>query len=1153
MGFWKKLSSRTKVSTQEGSVNQGSPSTAPAPTSHPQGLEIVSEGSNPIIDIVVIHGLNGHREKTWTAKNGVHWLRDLLRIDIPEARILSWGYDAKTHAASSSDTSCAFLYDHARTLVSDLNRRRMLTKTSERPIIFIAHSLGGIVVKSALIHSDSARKGALLDQRSIKLSTYGIVFMGTPHQGGNGVQLGRILINAASVFVQADDRLLKHLERDSEWLLQQPGQYGPISGEFVTKFAYEEYETPIAMGKKILVVPRASAVVPGQADAEPIAIHANHKNMVKFKSKEDVGYITILENLQIMMKDAEAVIRARWEAERRADNARADGKDFSLEFSLSEVNDVNHFVARNEELAQLKKILTNSHDRRTVAIHALGGMGKTQLAITFAKQNRNDFSAVFWMNATDKETLKQSFLRAADRILRQRSPLSYVEDAVASNDPDMIVKAVGRWLSERSNNQWLIIFDNYDHPTLGDSVGSRHSQHDDSIVTKDYDIRPFFPETHHGAIIITTRSSLVKIGETVRLKKLECIEDGLKILESTSRRERLMQDPAAVRLAEKLDGLPLALATAGAYLDQVAMSCAEYLQLYQESWGRLQESSPQLLSYEDRAMFSTWNISYENVEKLNQSSAMLLKLWAYFDHEDLWYELLSDAKKRTPPWLQVLTDKLTFVKSMRLLCDHGLVEANTVFGENETGSPGYSVHGCVHAWMIDVLHKKTDRDMVRIAATCVASLIPSKKDKEYWLIQRRLLRHADRCLEMMTESTEMPDFAPWIYREFGSLFRHQDRLKKAQTMYERSLQGNEKTLGPMHTLTLGTVHDLGLTYEKLGEFKEAEAMHKRALQGYEEALDPKKVSNTMNSLALLYFKQDRFAEAEVMYEQTLKRYETSLGPEHASTLRVVDNLANLYCGQGRLDEAERLYKRALQGKEKTLGPNHTSTIKTVNNLGSVYFEQDRLDEAEILCQQALQGQEKVLGPDNTSTLRAVSNLGSIYLEQGRLDEAERMCKRVLEGKEKALGPEHTSTLKAVHKLGRIYFRQGRPNEAEILYQRALQGQEKSLGPNHTSTINAALNLGVFYDHRGRFEEAETMYMRVLEGYEKVFGSIAFKTHLTSLRILENLADIYQHVNKPELAEKCYLQAHSGLEMALGENHERTIKVKRKLEDLGLCD
>src|SRR4029077_140257 len=103
----------------------------------------------------------------------------------------------------------------------------------------------------ALIHSDSARAGALEHHRSIKLSTYGIIFLGTPHQGGDTVALGRLLVNIASVFVPADHRLLQHLERDSEWLQQQLGQYGPIGTEFVTKFAYEEYPTSTVLGHSI--------------------------------------------------------------------------------------------------------------------------------------------------------------------------------------------------------------------------------------------------------------------------------------------------------------------------------------------------------------------------------------------------------------------------------------------------------------------------------------------------------------------------------------------------------------------------------------------------------------------------------------------------------------------------------------------------------------------------------------------------------------------------------------------------------------------------------------------------------------------------------------------------------------------------------------
>ena len=67
----------------------------------------------------------------------------------------------------------------------------------------------------------------------------------------------------------------------------------------------------------------------------------------------------------------------------------------------------------------------------------------------------------------------------------------------------------------------------------------------------------------------------------------------------------ILLDPDATKLAKELDGLPLALATTGTYLDQVAISLSDYLCLYKESWMQLQKSSPELSSYEDRTLYST--------------------------------------------------------------------------------------------------------------------------------------------------------------------------------------------------------------------------------------------------------------------------------------------------------------------------------------------------------------------------------------------------------------------------------------------------------------------------------------------------------------------------------------------------------------------
>lgn len=163
--------------------------------------------------------------------------------------------------------------------------------------------------------------------------------MGTPHQGGSGVALGRLMVNVASVFVAADDRLLQHLKRDSEWLQQQLGQYGPISGDFVTKYAYETYATPTVLGRFTVVscvvvnvqrlstnaqqvVPRASAVAPGAADGEPIAIHSDHINMVKFESKSASGYRTVSGHLQRMAACAIDAIGGRWDTESKVDAGR---------------------------------------------------------------------------------------------------------------------------------------------------------------------------------------------------------------------------------------------------------------------------------------------------------------------------------------------------------------------------------------------------------------------------------------------------------------------------------------------------------------------------------------------------------------------------------------------------------------------------------------------------------------------------------------------------------------------------------------------------------------------------------------------------------------------------------------------------------------
>lgn len=89
--------------------------------------------------------------------------------------------------------------------------------------------------------------------KAIKLSTYGVMFFGTPHQGTDSASWGKVLVNVASLFRHTSKALLEHLERDSEWLEMQLEQYNAISSDIFTIFCYESYPTPLPAGRSMMV------------------------------------------------------------------------------------------------------------------------------------------------------------------------------------------------------------------------------------------------------------------------------------------------------------------------------------------------------------------------------------------------------------------------------------------------------------------------------------------------------------------------------------------------------------------------------------------------------------------------------------------------------------------------------------------------------------------------------------------------------------------------------------------------------------------------------------------------------------------------------------------------------------------------------------
>jgi tetratricopeptide (TPR) repeat protein len=322
---------------------------------------------------------------------------------------------------------------------------------------------------------------------------------------------------------------------------------------------------------------------------------------------------------------------------------------------------------------------------------------------------------------------------------------------------------------------------------------------------------------------------------------------------------------------------------------QTGTNAKEYLELYRISWSDLQSQSRPTRHYQQGNMVQTWMVTYQEIQKRDPTAAKLLLLLAFFDNQDIWYELLRSGLNCSglPPWFKMaVSSKLVFKTKVKALVGFSLVET-----KQQGGS--YALHPVVQDWC----HHVADYDNLtcqlhELALMSVGYMVPHDSEREYAEIQQRLLPHANYLISRESGRWQSDTIDMWnALNSIGNLYTHQGKLKEAEEIYQRALEGKKKALGPDHSSTLATVNNLGLLYSHQGKPKEAEEMYQRALAGKEKAL----------------------------------------GPDHLSTLNTVNNLGLLYSHQGKPKEAEEIYQRALTGKEKALGPDHSKTHTAANN------------------------------------------------------------------------------------------------------------------------------------------------------------------------------------------------------------------------------
>ena len=249
-----------------------------------------ASGNLHLLDLVFIHGLIGDREHTWThPKSAEPWPKTLISEEFPEARLLSYGYDAYV-ALKKEPVSSNRLSSHSLDFLNAIIAIRQTEGSEPRPLIFVAHSLGGIVCKDALLQSSKSND---LIMKGVFNDTVGLIFMGTPHTGAGLAWWAKVPANALGVVKSTNKKLLEILETENEILTR-------IQNEFMQQIRSTVntpneiqivcfYET-LPMHNLLQIVSFESAVIPGY---NHISVHSDHKNMVKFYSKNDESFVQL--------------------------------------------------------------------------------------------------------------------------------------------------------------------------------------------------------------------------------------------------------------------------------------------------------------------------------------------------------------------------------------------------------------------------------------------------------------------------------------------------------------------------------------------------------------------------------------------------------------------------------------------------------------------------------------------------------------------------------------------------------------------------------------------------------------------------------------------------------------------------------------------
>jgi tetratricopeptide (TPR) repeat protein len=753
------------------------------------------------------------------------------------------------------------------------------------------------------------------------------------------------------------------------------------------------------------------------------------------------------------------------------------------------------FKGRGESLKRLRDAFPGGVDNRAttiVALHGLGGVGKTRLAIEYGWQHEAEYTALLLVSARTPELLNSNLAELVGPLI-----LDLPEKDARDNEEK--IKAALNWLDR--NPRWLLILDNID-----DAAAAAAAQ-------------ALLPRLKGGDVLITSR--VANFAAEIETLELDILDHGAAtafLLERTARHRRAAADDEvrAGDLAEQLGRLALALEQAGAYIAHRRMSFARYI----EEWQQHREKAlawfdPLVMRY-GASVAVTWQTS---VAQLTDAARELLELLAWLAPEPIPEFLLDVAIPEGE--IDEPHDALAGLAALSLVT-------------RDRDQPQFSIHRLVQEVTRRRLAAEAPQSRLGEALNWIyAGFAGDPDDVRTWPRLDPLAPHALAVVQH-ADSAEITSPTARLMNQLGVLFQTQARYTEAEPLCRRALAILEKSFGPDHPNVATCLNNLAELLTATNRHGEAEPLCRRALAIDEKSFGPDhpNVARGLNNLAELLRVTNRHAEAEQLSRRALAIAEKSFGLDHPNVATCLNNLAGLLTATNRHGEAEPLCRRALAIDEKSFGPDHPNVAIRLSNLAVLLEATNRYAEAEPLCRRALAILEESFGPDHPDVARGFGNLAVLLEATNRHAEAEPLYRRALAIDEKSFGPDHPNVARGLNNLAELLRVTNRHAEAEPLSRRALAIDEKSFGPDHPNVARGLNNLAELLIATNRHGEAEQLSRRALAIAENSFGP----GHPNVATCLNNLAGLLTATNRHGEAEPLCRRALAIDEKSFGPDH-----------------